>query len=152
MLGLSYASSLSHKLESELATLFTPPRVGHPGDGDTWNSMWSVKADIKGIPRSCCYILVHGTQHTVLPLLDFCGGWVRLLKNSGEKRGRGVRDANASDDGTSYMANKWEHDLWFVYSTLLNRKTWLLNEIGDSDRHVQGSWVTTLMLTRRGVE
>ena len=34
MLGLSYASSLSPRLESELATLFTPSpsRVGHPGD------------------------------------------------------------------------------------------------------------------------
>ena len=34
MLGLSYASSLSPRLESKLATLFTPSpsRVGHPGD------------------------------------------------------------------------------------------------------------------------
>ena len=34
MLGLSYASSLSPRSESELATLFTPSpsRVGHPGD------------------------------------------------------------------------------------------------------------------------
>ena len=34
MLGLSYASSLSPRLESDLATLFTssPSRVGHPGD------------------------------------------------------------------------------------------------------------------------
>ena len=34
MLGLSYASRLSPRLESELATLFTPSpsRVGHPGD------------------------------------------------------------------------------------------------------------------------
>ena len=28
MLGLSYASSLSPRLESELATLFTPPPLG----------------------------------------------------------------------------------------------------------------------------
>ena len=34
MLGLSYASRLSPRLESELANLFTPSpsRVGHPGD------------------------------------------------------------------------------------------------------------------------
>jgi len=34
VLGLSYASSLSPRLESELVTLFTPSpsRVGHPGD------------------------------------------------------------------------------------------------------------------------
>ena len=34
MLDISYASSLSPRLESELATLFTPSpsRVGHPGD------------------------------------------------------------------------------------------------------------------------
>ena len=38
MLGLSYASSLSPRLESELATLFTPSpsRVGHPGDPYNW--------------------------------------------------------------------------------------------------------------------
>ena len=36
VLDLSYASSLSPRLESELATLFTPPsRVGHPGDPNT---------------------------------------------------------------------------------------------------------------------
>ena len=34
MLGLSYANNLSPRLESKLATLFTPSpsRVGHPGD------------------------------------------------------------------------------------------------------------------------
>ena len=34
MLSLSYASSLSPRLERDLATLFTPSpsRVGHPGD------------------------------------------------------------------------------------------------------------------------
>ena len=34
VLGLSYANSLSPRLESELVTLFTPSpfRVGHPGD------------------------------------------------------------------------------------------------------------------------
>ena len=38
MLGLSYASSLSPRLESELATLFTPShsRVGHTGDPYNW--------------------------------------------------------------------------------------------------------------------
>ena len=53
MLDLSYASSLSPRLESELATLFTPShsRVRHPGDPYTLHpiqSMWRLDKPITG--------------------------------------------------------------------------------------------------------